>query len=116
MSEQATHTPGPWEWFGDQLDGGEHGGECVLLLTDDGREYGMHSPVLQMDNEVADRALIAAAPDLLEACQAIHCMVDDYCAVMNEASEYTQKAMGPLVADLHNITWPAITKATGGTA
>jgi len=64
-TEAGGHTAGPWEWCGDNLTGGELGFTDVICLTDDGKPYGLHSPVLLMDNEAADRALIARAPDLL---------------------------------------------------
>ena len=61
------HTPGPWKWVGDNyLDGPSR--ETVLECRDDGKPWGLHSARL-LGGE-ADRTLIAAAPDLYEACKA----------------------------------------------
>ena len=67
-----SHTPGPWKWHGDWLESGAGGGlSTVLDIGDDGKPYGMHLPVLQMDNPEFDKPLIAAAPDLLAALESV---------------------------------------------
>lgn len=68
MGEREQHTPGPWKWLGDCLEGPDYsdvigskvacgawcqGGSCVLTISD------------------ADKALIEAAPDLLDALRAV---------------------------------------------
>lgn len=75
MSE-AKHTPGPWGW----------GGECKTALTFDregcvyppsheltgGYQYGGPIAVVSIDEDAGHEAngrLIAAAPDLLAACE-----------------------------------------------
>jgi hypothetical protein len=62
---KSKHTPGPWEWVGLGIDGPNH--ETVFRATDDERPFGMHSAVLEMNNEEYNKPLILAAPDLLEA-------------------------------------------------
>lgn len=57
-----THTPGPWRWF-DYPDGRK-------LLAADSRAV-IHCPDAPMTCEPADQCLIAAAPDLLAAAQAV---------------------------------------------
>ena len=68
-------TPGPWEWTGDTLWGGQKALEEVLSVGDDGKPYGFHSAVLvpHWDGEqaVANARLIAAAPELYEALEAV---------------------------------------------
>lgn len=65
MSEKQKHTPGPWELGID-----DHLQEVTSL---DGvvcqlYEYGEIKPAKRMRNSEANARLIAAAPDLLEAC------------------------------------------------
>jgi len=71
-----THTPGPWEWVPDRFNGGYSGiasqatGQEVLFPNhrnegDDGDAWFEDFP------SEADKHLIAAAPDLLEALEAI---------------------------------------------
>jgi hypothetical protein len=72
MSEKAKHTPAPWEWEDTQtLWGGGNPQEIVMQATDDGEPHGLHSGViahhLDPATAVANRALIEAAPELLEA-------------------------------------------------
>jgi hypothetical protein len=75
---EAKHTPGPWEWkdqggyyylvaIGDY---GAHpnGSKVEPMIADDGSAGGEYSP--SIDVRGADARLIAAAPDLLEACEA----------------------------------------------
>jgi hypothetical protein len=65
----AQHTPGPWLWYGDNLLCGA--GSDVLNAADDGKPWGHHSALIEhhFDAEVkeANKRLIAAAPELLEA-------------------------------------------------
>lgn len=63
---KATHTPGPWERF--PVPG--HGLE-VWTEGDGPRDSGLPSakPICEVLTTVADANLIAAAPDLLAACE-----------------------------------------------
>ena len=66
------HTPGPWKFIGDALYGGEyidskgveHHTDQVYPFFDEDRSQGMHG-----QRHEADKRLIAAAPDLLAACE-----------------------------------------------
>jgi hypothetical protein len=71
MSEQAKHTPGPWEWFtkvnGDGTRSKEFDGQSVkFLLGSDGQGFA-HTVGLNEPQDTANANLIAAAPDLLSA-------------------------------------------------
>ena len=66
------HTPGPWKWMGifelyqvkSICDGGPFGESVISVCHDDRGEY--------IEATDANRTLIAAAPDLLEALEAAH--------------------------------------------
>jgi hypothetical protein len=55
---EATHTPGEWQWSGLQLLGDCSDDSCSPVLIAQGDPF---------DPSEADKALISAAPDLLEA-------------------------------------------------
>lgn len=59
------HTAGPWEWVGDNLEQSENYADVIASSVSCGAwcQGGMVNLVISD----ADRALIAAAPDLLEA-------------------------------------------------
>lgn len=96
------HTPGPWEWIGDNL---EAGSDDVLRVGDDGKEYGMHSAVLfeseDPEQAAANRALIAASPDLLAALT----LMTNEMRGLGLVSPYAQRVVSQAAA--------AIAKATG---
>lgn len=66
----AKHTPGPWTWISDDALWSEKDGS-VICAADDGKPYGLHSPMIDhhFDDEVkaANKAVIACAPDFAEA-------------------------------------------------
>lgn len=67
MAEQTKHTPGPWMIDGDQILGP---GDDYLIETDEGDQW--FTQVCQgSGNWEANARLIAAAPDLLHACNVI---------------------------------------------
>ena len=75
------HSAGPWEWTGpNTLWGGERGVEEVLKAADDGKPYGLHSALIEhhwdADTARANRALMASAPDLLDALKYARRMVN----------------------------------------
>lgn len=66
---QTTFTPGPWKWH---VDGRDNMGSGVLNAYIDGKNSRL-AYVWDVDKPVgkANARLIAAAPDLLEACEAL---------------------------------------------
>jgi hypothetical protein len=99
MSE---HTPGPWEWDGDVWEY-DRENEAPWLMS---AKTGM--PVIKGDIDCMrdDARLIAAAPELLEALEAL---VDDYMQwEMNPVSGNARN-----VHDLHDQARAAIAKARG---
>jgi hypothetical protein len=68
----SAHTPGPWEWEGDYIlrpvdpDASKHA--CHTILSPEGPFGFVRSAKADVRNEFeADKALIAAAPELLKA-------------------------------------------------
>lgn len=66
------HTPGPWEWIGNNsLYGGAKSYEEILSASDDGAPHGWHSAFIEhhydAEQAEANKLLIACAPELLEA-------------------------------------------------
>jgi hypothetical protein len=64
MSDTPKHTPGPWEWC--ETKTGLYGPDYPIIDTD--RDWGMF---LHPTNLEANARLIAAAPELLEALEAL---------------------------------------------
>jgi len=73
---RAAHTPGPWTYDGDNIDGRigvvahDVAGAPMVCDTWAGRHYKTHDPDchhISDDEEEANARLIAAAPELLEA-------------------------------------------------
>jgi hypothetical protein len=104
-----THTPGPWIWKDDTLiapnapsDYEGYGGDPVVVETDS----GVYPP------RGVDRALIAAAPELLEALKKFQDAMlrfgnwDDGCFYYNNRS--ASELQRPIEA-----AWVAIAKAEG---
>ena len=100
-----SHTPGPWKFevveeadsfLGCKwLDGG--GGSTVIDLSDEWMGYPECGQDLQMTISKDDAALIAAAPEMLEALEALVSMVDsgDYRQEILNLAEYAiKKARG----------------------
>ena len=111
-TQTARHTPGPWIWHRHMV-----WNELDELSGPDGEE--IICPVLKMEpdssviylrvggHNAADRDLIAAAPDLLEACEAITDDLDsDY------ISQHSHKADVNRRNRLEQLR-AAIAKATG---
>ena len=73
--EKAKHTPGPWEYFpakdqdGDETISVRGDGEFIATLDTVSINFG---PFRLPKNGEANARLIAAAPDLLEACKESH--------------------------------------------
>lgn len=89
---QALHTPGPWAWqdMGGLCLVGQHGRRPIVLnvgcKSDSGGMYGAYLRTRNTGREVMepltpenpDARLIAAAPELLEACERAACLLGDY--------------------------------------
>lgn len=88
MSESKT-TPGPWEAVGES-----DGRICILGIGD--YEYPIAS-VYPNDSKDADAALIAAAPDLLEACVR---MLDSWTLTCEKAPYQQREAIAAIRAAL----------------
>ena len=72
-TRRVRHTPGYWEWHGDRLVADDN----FFVIEDSG------------DSTDADRNLISASPDLLEACKALM----DECPVWTKGCELAEKAL-----------------------
>lgn len=108
MSDQTKHTPGPWEWsyedpsvlalYGPRgpLDHVLWSQICPACQECDGQCTGPNTP---------DARLIAAAPDLLEACKT-------WIAWMDSPGDGTDKTLGDEEAVLNNMR-AAIAKSKG---
>jgi hypothetical protein len=91
----AKHTPGPWKTFP------ASDGSCFEVCDDDGAPVAAITPQLG-DKEIANAAIIAAAPDLLAALRKI------------EAEARGERATTPqLRADIAEWCNAAIAKAEG---
>lgn len=103
------HTPGPWEWDGNTLkpSAGSFETSAVHSILDAEGGYGyLGSKVSDTQAELdADRQLIAAAPDLLEALQVV---VADWTAQFERA--------GHMAPAWCRQARAAIAKATGSAA
>lgn len=67
MTQEMKHTPGPWEWSGLQLLGDCSDDSCSPVLIAQGDPF---------DPSDADKALIAAAPEMYEALKMAHSALD----------------------------------------
>lgn len=64
MTARAAHTPGPWKWVGDNLEGANYA-DAIYLTVACGR--WCEGGTAKAEISAADRALIAAAPTMLDA-------------------------------------------------
>jgi hypothetical protein len=83
-----THTPGPWDNYGPIVHiGGQHIAHVVLNETNADGNRGS-------DEERANARLIAAAPELLEACEAVANDPYTTCACAEKVRAAIAKAKG----------------------
>ena len=94
------HTPGPWSIENDNGDSPEAMGPCLCVTTDTSHI------AFVFDDAPANAHLIAAAPDLLEACEAVLLRLD------LEAQEQGEDAVFPCAAMRADLR-AAITRARG---
>ena len=117
---ETKHTPGPWEWFKSSgnttflrqvIDRGNavltfHNGKTVvkLLVTQPNvtgssiEDFLFNSP---------DARLIAASPDLLEACKLAYLKIESYLEQLDDLAPYDVTAETDTLCELHD----AIAKA-----
>jgi len=103
----SSFTPGPWKWSGRELE--QDGGEWRdIIHTEVSCGSFCYGGCVDMTISDADRALIAAAPELLEAlidamdCIKNICCSDNSCEPMMDLSDYEfviAKATGACHAD-----------------
>lgn len=103
----AKHTSGRWVWSGGQLLASQGGhSDCVLIVSDDERFF----PI------VADRSLIAAAPELLDALRSLDAYWTEDFPEGPEGSRVVLGGLGTIADDTIAI-WrkvrAAISKAEG---
>lgn len=107
MSTQ--HTPGPWYWIGDNALWSEKDGE-VIESGDDGKPYGMHSGEIHHHyddaTKDANKALIAAAPDLLEALIEVR-------AYLSKCPPHAEDITGAKWGRVMDLSGAALNKAEG---
>jgi hypothetical protein len=105
---ETKHTPGPWEWTGNALDQKENPYKEVIGTDVHCGGYclgGQWSPHISD----ADKALIAAAPDLLAALE--QCITEEGAHCLQHQG--TPRAMSNRLRSINDIARAAIAKARG---
>jgi hypothetical protein len=102
MRERATPTAGPWEW-------GAHPSEDIAQVY--APEQPEYARTIADVYEIADAHLIAAAPDLLAACEALMDTILTYHEDA-EAGVYDRYGVDIPKAEIHALS-AAIAKARG---
>jgi hypothetical protein len=107
------HTPGPWLWTDEY---GATNGERTWSLVSGANGYGIlscdglaNSPQEIGGNGQADAALIAAAPELLEALQAFMALDPTFASICDRHLNEMDTPLGRAV----RMARAAIAKATG---
>lgn len=96
MNDQAKpeHSPGPWEWesgpgtWSDPIALTDADGDSVLLLSSQIHDGSLEVRIVQGNWRRKDMALVASAPDLLAACEAMVEALDD------EENSYEAQKLG----------------------
>lgn len=95
------HTSGPWKWDDDAIRDGE---SLYLHSSDGGSVLGTtmnwDQPFIQFDNP-ANANLIAAAPDLYEACRAAKKVLHE---VLGVAYDFDSLKDGPVCKECHRLS------------
>lgn len=110
MSTNTSHTPGPWKVKRQFI----HGREIVpriVCAPDDDRQCGwiadlIGAPYLGHHSTLANARLIAAAPDLLEACKAALAVLDGSAKDDVEPGAPSGAAMNLIAAAIEKATGP----------
>jgi hypothetical protein len=81
------HTPGPWQWLWRQVDNGRGEVETKAVMLESRKGDGTTSTILAVredwigwmnnDASAGDRALVAAAPELLAALKSLVQLIGD---------------------------------------
>jgi hypothetical protein len=83
MMPNSEHTPGPWERVGASYiwKTGDNGAAVAIVAepecSDSSSFYQVRMASKRWDEAMANARLIAAAPELLEACKALYALFDD---------------------------------------
>lgn len=86
MANEARFTPAPWKWVGQNLEGPNYADVIDAKVSCGAWCLGGSADLAISD---ADRALIAAAPALLDALQSAVALADANCTVKNGQRERT---------------------------
>jgi hypothetical protein len=113
LAGKVSHTPGPWQVYADtpSIEPNWH------IVTNASRMRVLANVHIEPGNEVdaANARLIAAAPELLEACQAIFACIESGMLVRSTANDFDSDwaiRQLPLVRSLAKLN-EAIAKAEG---
>lgn len=100
MSE-SKHTPGPWKAYGFMITGGDFRqvADCNMPVGTPGREEDA-----TVDEDQANARLIAAAPDLLAACEML---------ISDPSEEWSQTEFDRRIGAARDLARAAVAKAKG---
>ena len=95
------YSNGPWEWWSDNVLWSVPDNDSVLESDDDGKPYGSHAALIShhwdKDVKEANKRLIAAAPELLEALIEVVRISDRKHDAWDAAKDAIAKAIGECV-------------------
>lgn len=100
---ESKHTPGPWHWVNGRTDepynfADAEGYPSLRTVKESGEhqlsEWILDAEPMMHGNDEANAYLIAAAPDLLEACKMLLASAHDYQSGIAEAETAIAKAKG----------------------
>ena len=118
------HTPGPWTNTGLELQIRPYPGLEIWGNPDENRKYtsfvalALRHNSLGREQEVANAHLIAAAPDLLAACESMCDWLEDHGRITNkmfgvEDPDLWRLGVGVLLLEQYDILAAAIARAKG---
>lgn len=112
--DDVKHTPGPWEWVGRDLESNFLGHYASVIETSVSCGQFCYGGSVDLKISAADKRLIAAAPDLLNAVEKQHRAIDWLLSRLIMADPTflpTKSAVWPLLVDASAPQ--VIAKATG---
>ena len=114
---ETKHTPGPWYYNEYPYD--DPKATKFEIIYDDSIGNGIQYPIAdiqeldeQYGNAEANAKLIAAAPDLLEACQEGYDLITDICNAAGNDQPYSKVELERICVDIWDQMHKAIQKAT----